>query len=564
LPETYWTKRLLPNPARPVPLLLDLKFIKTVGFLECNPRSEPIDNYSKIYDAEMESKIRTLGIDFDSNLYRVIKPTLKGNFNSIRKYDQDPEISLDERVHNLAMDYMYNKYRPYADSCPETYEEELQFNMKSSCGHYFKAKYGFKRTSQIFESISAIEDLRSFYSSPEYPTLWQSAAKEEMLPMDKIIENMPRTFIIPDKRLQYLCMRLLQSQHELFLELANHPDFVQASGLNFYKGGFDKIMRQFYGFLYIFAGDASKWDSSLKRVIFSRVIIPIRALLFKPPLSDATRLFTARERENFREQFENRLREMYADMVCAYIVLPNGQVIATFGGMKSGWFLTSDDNTLYHEYVMVSIAIMLAVIINVSKLMSDDHLAATNDAAIVPYHVRRSHYAKFGLVLKEAADCVTEKSPVGHTFLGFKCEYREEFGKFVPVFDYRRLCCMLTQPGKRITPAVRYMRVAAARILAYFTPPRDNFKELAKRCFDTAYLSDLSPVLSGSCTEEEFESLCKLHTDLEIECLWLGFESSGDGLKSIDTLLFLENHDEDEDSENASESREVSWSQDGI
>jgi len=530
------------NPGAGRPVLLGLDHIKTVGFLPWNKVPDPELNYAQISDPECEIKMREGGIKIDRDSHRVIRPTMAGCFNATKRFDKDPDaINVDDGIFSEALERMLDHYKPYFDTCPLMEEEKMEWNFKSSCGHYFKYMFGLKRTDEIFASAAYIDELRKFSDNPIYPTLWTAACKEELLPMQKIKDNIPRTFIIPDKREQYHAQRLIGTQHELFHMLSQRSDFVQSAGYAFQHGGFARLMELFKKYPILMAGDVSKWDASLKWRIFYEVILPLRTALYKPPTEapDGS-LYTSDEREQMRMDYRRQLLDLMYDMVHAYVVLPNGQVIKTCGGMKSGYFGTSDDNTLYHEFITYVLDVMFESPRGMWWLMSDDHLAGLLTEDFTSFELRKTVYKMFDLDLKEAADLVTA-SPEGQTFLGFKAKYDRHYGCYVPTFDTTRLVAMMIHPSSYPTPARRFMRLNAARILAYFTPLRDKFANLTIQFYTQGVKNDIK--LDPVCLEDpDIEELSTPWTNREVENLWLGHESSevcGVGLLKI--LSILEN-----------------------
>ncbi len=528
--DSYWGQLLTLIPPDHKLVLRDLTHIETIGFIG-KPNQCPLHLKVRASDPKMVQKIMSYGIDFKPDSYKQMTPTHAGAFNATRRFDKLPEFALPEDVVQEAQQMLQAYYKPYFDTCELTPEESMQWNRKASPGYYFKSQFGYTSTGQVLDNPHAMDEMRDFLYNPSFPTLWSTAVKEEMLPAAKVDENMPRTFIIPDKRFHYLCQHLFLSQHKLFVSLAQDLSKVQTGGYNFFSGGFSRLMEYMSQYAWILEGDCSKWDCSLIMKLFQNFVWPIRRQLFKP---DGV---TFEQRRYQRVWFENVMMDVYYDMVYCYVRLPNGQVLLIKIGMKSGFLLTSDDNTLIHHGITNCVLVMAkktydCVTEAFFKLMSDDHIAGSQTDSFIAFEFRRDCYARFGITLKPEADFVS-RSMEGHTFLGFKATWSDEYGTWVPVFNIDRLCCMLTTNRGKVDPAIQFARINACRILAFFTQYREHFAQMAKDFYRVDYLS-MNPYEAGSLESLEYESLCSLWTTEEVEGLWFGHErkSSGDGLKN--------------------------------
>jgi len=495
-------------------------------------------------DVKMVGLLRGLGLSFSEDAYTLVQPTYDGCFNAMLRYDKPP-VDLPEAPTQYARERLLAYFKPYAGTCPLAAEEDMEWNRKASAGHYFKTMYGCKNTGDILDTPALMDQMRKFARKPEWPTLWMASVKEELLPKEKVMQNVPRTFIIPDKRQHYLNQVLLQTQHKLFVKLGASLESFMLCGSSMFYRGFTRIMDTLSFYRYKFAGDASKWDSSPMMNHFTAFCVPVRELLFCPEGE------TNRERAFNRHMFSEMLHDSYLDMVESYVLLPTGEVILLPGGMNSGDKRTTDDNTLIHGGITHAIEYMVKCTYHVEvealwRLYSDDHVAATNCHELTDFEFRKGIYGQFGFLLKVADDFVSE-SQVGITLLGFKCKYSARHGCYVPVANVERLCCMLCRPKRRIDPIMQFARVNACRILTYFNPEGRLFKQLVLDLWNDG-LQKIEVYEPGSPQQKEFESLCQPWTDDEVENLWLGYERIGDGLKNN----VVENHDSNQESEGSS------------
>jgi hypothetical protein len=446
------------------------------------------------------------------------------------KYDRpDFRPDLDPLIVEEALRSLFDMFKVHFDTCPRADDEELSMNGDSSPGAYYKLRYGFKKTRQVLDNAVAMQEMHEFDENPQYPTLWTASGKTELLPAQKILDNDPRTFIIPDKRFHYHCLRNLYHQHVLFLKLAECDKSWFTAGRSFQYGGFNRIMKEFLEYLFKIEGDVSKWDSSLLSWVFFNVIVPIRSALFRPNrvvVEDGElREATVAEREAQRLKFRNELIAIYTDMLRAHILMPDGEIIRKLLGMASGFFTTADDNTLYHLFVIFYIMAWKKVQAQM-RLMADDHFGGTNSKLFAAFETRQAAYKLFGLTLKEAADRVSH-TVEGATFLGFTARWHKGYGMFVPVYNITKALSSLAKPDGRVDNLIRYVRISAIRVLCYWTPYRDQLYALASRFYYDQFATMENPWAKDVISDEEFYRLAMFPSDRAIECLWIGFELGG-------------------------------------
>lgn len=523
---SYWGAYLSPNPPPNVPAFPKAQNIRSIGWIPQRTQNVK-DPERNTLDTAMVASLRGRGLSFDEDAYSLVQPTYRGCHNAMLRYDQ-PRIELPEEPTRHAQERLLAFFKPYAATCPLCPEEKMEWNRKASAGHYFKTVYGCKFTGDILDVPHLMDEMRGFAREPEYPTLWTVSVKEELLPIAKIRDEVPRTITAPDKRQHYLMQELLQTQHELFIRLGSSLGTFLLCGSSMFYGGFTRIMDLFSQYQYKFAGDISKFDSCQRMEHFVAFCIPVHELLYEP------QGFTNRERAYDKAIFSEKLYDSYLDMAYSYVLLPTGEVLLLPGGMNSGDKRTTDDNTLVHGGVTFALEFMVKKTYHVEcealwRLYSDDHGAATQCVELTDFAFRKTLYAMYGFALKESDDFVSE-SVEGMTLLGFKCKWSPYRGRFVPLANVERLCCMLCRPKRRIDPIMQFARVNACRILTYFNPEGPIFKKLVDDTWhDGIRASEVYE--PGSQQQLEYESLCQPWTDSEVEALWLGFECRGEGLK---------------------------------
>lgn len=468
-----------------------------------------------------------LKLPVDLETHSVIRGTLEGARKSIRKYNR-PNFTpkVDQEAAFEAFQRLRQFFQPYYDSCPMAHDEDLVMKNDSSPGFYFKQKYGIKKTAHVLCNKFLQEEMYKFHANPQYPTMWTVSAKQELLPQEKILQNMPRTFIIPDKRLHYHHLKMFHHQHVLFKKLAQLPNSPFACGTSFQYKGFHRIMEEFLGYEVNGEGDCSKWDSSLLAWLFKNVVIPTRAALYQPPrlivVDGVARPATEEERDEARKAFERELHETYQDMVEAWMMMPDGEVIQKFLGMCSGFFLTSDDNTLIHLFVVFYVE-ALARAKGHWKLYADDHVFGTKKGTFETFEYRQKAYATFGIDLKKQADRVSD-TVEGATFLGYTAHYSKAHSCFVPVYNIHKALVSLAKPDGFVTPEIRYMRISAIRMVCYWTPFREQLRQLALTFYSSTYKDSPNPYDTQLVTDELYHALLSFPTDRAIEQMWLGYE----------------------------------------
>lgn len=513
----------------------DCQYLEYVGHIK-KSYSQPKSNRSSYDDTELAESMKTLGLPYDPMLFAVMRGTLEGAVKATRRFNK-PSFTPDLDILSVKDAFVeFEKvFENYYDTCPEAKDEELIYVPASSPGAFFKLFYGLKHTGDIFQSQTLINELHAFHEQPEYPTLWSTSAKQELLTMEKVETNEPRTFIIPDKRYHYHCLKMEYHQHLLLKELSKSGEAPFALGTSFYRKGFNSVLERLLPNEVIGAGDCSKWDSSTIWWLYENVVIPLRVKLYKPPthyaVGGVTKLFTQEEREKLRQDYAVRMTATYKDMVNACIMLPNGEVIQKQIGENSGKDSTSDDNTIMHFFIQ---CYMVADYQRKHKefanfkqvLYADDHVFSCKQNTLENYETRMSYYKLFGILLKPAADLVTPTLE-GQTFLGYTARWANEHKCYVPVYPIDKALATLVRPDGHCDELLRYIRINAIRTISYFTPYRQQLAQLARMYYKQAFLYMQN---TYSMSDSAFASLKQPLTDRDIEDLWLGYE---DGKRKI-------------------------------
>lgn len=529
----HWVKDLEPGPTIPGCCLRPsrLRYMSHLGFLPKQVATFGFSCADDSMDHQVLLKMKELNMldSFDMNKYGRIRETHAGAFEAILKYDgSNAPPRLPSDCLERAKRFMLALFRPYENSCPLTPDDEVEMPLSTHPGYEMRER-GFKDKGKVMGSPEARDEVIRFWYYPKFPTVWKCAVKGgELLKRKKLDSNDPRVFLIPGIKFHWYSCKLFQQQHKLLKELTSRSKWNTVVGISFQYGGFSRRMEILALFKYILEGDATKWDSSMLPWLVFNVILPLRTMLFKP---------TA---ECSREEFYWRAFHAYFDVMYTIIVLPNGQVIVKYRGMPSGFLLTGDDNSLVHLFIVICLYAFLDKLDQFKTdqwwMLGDDHIAGTNDPEIADYEIRRAHYAKFGVTLTKEKDLVSN-SPEGHTFLGFVCRLDELRHRWVPVYDYEKAMCSALKPGGRVSPGLRYVRLAAFRVLCFFDPRYETIKALALRFYEEGLSLEEDEVKEEDKTFVSF--LLAWPSDAAIERLWLGTESGEVGWIEKNTLCSL-------------------------
>lgn len=515
-------KHLQAEPPIPGSLFLPpgtLKTLKHIGF-----RTDGAAQFGKRagdwkVDPVVDKVYKEMGLyeHFDSLSYARIRETHPGGLKGILKYDgpnDDPDVS--SKVLYDARAYLYRKFAHLFDTCPLTDDDAVEIPLTTHPGVDFRDQ-DYKDKGEVMRDPAGREQVLKFWEHPEFPTIWKEAVKGgELLKKKKIDENDSRVFLIPGLSFHWLCVKMLGSQHEKFVEIAQSLSWPIKIGFSFQKGGFSSIFRSLEPFSFVVEGDCIKWDSSLLPWIWFNFILPLRIKLFKPTP------------EMSREEFAKRLLSVYKDVCYTIVVLPNGQVVVKCRGMPSGFFLTGDDNSLAHLFIKTCMYFHYGkqhlLDTDLWFLAADDHIFGTNDAEIANFENRRSFYARFNVALSPEKDVISS-SPEGHTFLGFTAHKHPQTMKWVPVFNLDKALCSALRPGGCVSDGLRYVRICALRILCFYHPKYELVKELARRIYQMPFQVSNDDVPEVS--KEVLDILSSFPDDRSINSLWMGDERVG-------------------------------------
>lgn len=163
-----------------------------------------------------------------------------------------------------------------------------------------------------------------------------------------------------------------------------------------------------------------------------------------------------------------------------FIISPTGQVLQKECGEPSGTMSTTDDNCIFHLIILCygwKVCTRASLYKSYGRdftggIYGDDHLfGIARDSGFLSLKIRQAIYNMFGARLSVEKDSVTD-DPVGHTFLGYKCEVVD--GNYVPTFDTTKILNACEKSDRRYTPEILVQRVVSYMFLSVYSPLHDG------------------------------------------------------------------------------------------
>jgi len=234
-----------------------------------------------------------------------------------------------------AFDYLLAQYQPYAQTCTvKSWPEVLDYfcNTQTSPG----------RSWTIYNYHSKKEVLR--YQAPKIKKYWDDlcvdhtlvayVGKSELRPKEKIMANAPRLISPDDIENVMSAYRLFGAFHE---EMIRNWEVLKVRiGFVDVFRGWDRFTRQFEGHFPLVFGDAHGWD---KHFCWFAIYLTHRFFVTLLRL----------EGDDIQRAWNLMLHSIFS-----YSVAPDGTVWRQTGSRKSGEWVTSLFNSIYHEFIVVS------------------------------------------------------------------------------------------------------------------------------------------------------------------------------------------------------------------
>jgi hypothetical protein len=228
----------------------DFKHIQHLGFVKehasfggksADWRVDPVMNKAFI---ELD-----LFSHFNYQSYGRIRETHFGAFRGIMKYDgPNDNPNLDEKTLQRTLHLLFKLFSPNFDTCPETADDQVEIPLDTHPGVDYRA-LDFKTKGDVMRNTFGRNSVRTYYREPKFPTVWKEAVKGgELLKASKLDTGDSRVFLIPGLDFHWLCVKMLQTQHSLFLELAQSLTWPIKIGFSLQHGGFSRMMGSLEGF----------------------------------------------------------------------------------------------------------------------------------------------------------------------------------------------------------------------------------------------------------------------------------------------------------------------------
>jgi hypothetical protein len=466
---------------------------------------------------DFASEAKQLKMIFDQNL--LIKPQL-------------PKIVLKKTFDYMTQILSYHNV--YSNDVLIT---EVEYNPNGSCGYPING-YGNKgklvTSGFLIHSYPAWRRDAHLYN---YIVPFSVCGKKEILPVKKADDHNVRIFEFPHAYHYFYSAQDNQTFNKTFYQM----DWLILVSKRYQYGGLDQLIQRMilrYGLNRKFVtGDVSKFDKSFL-FYMKKMCRRLRTLLYK-----------GYDHASYR----GRMRYIYIQDTCAYLVLRNGQVIQILGSQLSGLYNTTSDNCLAHMFLLISY-----IVYNIERhltfwdimqmicgcIYADDNLLSfrIDLLFLVPFNTRAEFYKKFNWQLKLEDDAIQD-SLVGLKLLG--AEIQMYCGHYVPKYNEHRLWAGLILRRGDLNTEQEYGKAFALYILGAFCSEKyTNYAYqyclfLHKRTFgkidlpDDVKDDDLIGVLDGV-------ELIMAHTVPKVEIIrkyfWIGFESLS-GKNPIEHLI---------------------------
>nr|QDH87307.1 MAG: RNA-dependent RNA polymerase [Astroviridae sp.] len=346
--------------------------------------------------------------------------------------------------------------------------------------------------------------------SYDRPAFHKITPKVEMLPMENILANKCRLFVIPEL---LLVLKQLKFGKMISLRLKNYR--WSAYGFNPYSGGVNRLARRLLSKRVRFFYDVSGWDK------FLNLLKKIYEIIKK---NCGYEHWTPEEKKEFDWMVENTI-----NMDCVFY---DGSVYRKTYGNGSGSGTTTRDNILAH---IIIVACMLykayydkygvypsptLVEEQIVQLFGDDSICATDpefDFVLNDGFVE-DLFKSFGMKLKYfhgGYDYDLHKME----FLGFK--FFETSLGWIPLYDEVRLASGMIYNGVHSNDREAVLsKIMVLSFMSYPCPKHALFRRYAMDVAEYYSAYDLSP------TERTMIDLIQHTTSNEMISVFLGLESS--------------------------------------
>lgn len=276
--------------------------------------------------------LHTYGYEAASSflMYDVAPQSMVAAYNAFERYDH---VNISSRSSiQCAFKYFYHYFFPFVSGCGFiNYDDAVRrMNLSTSPGYPWSIYYNTKQQYEIdcdfyniyWHSLGTVDPIVSFSTV---------SVKEEVVPIRKVYENKPRTFMSVDHNHVVAGHQMFSHQNDnLHSNYQYHPIKV---GISPFHLGWEKLFLYMCGdnITHGWEFDGKQWDSSMS-VDVLQFIRDFRIFCFEVdgPLCTSDKL---------------RVCNWYRNASSGPCVLPDGAVYWRQTGMPSGISTTIDDNS---------------------------------------------------------------------------------------------------------------------------------------------------------------------------------------------------------------------------
>lgn len=495
-----------------------MKYMSEIGFL---PRSATLTE-SKWKDTictDWHKFKKDIEFDYNDDAFHMANQSFFGVNKSVLKYDQPTfRPDIDQRVLNDSISDLLDLFASLKDSVPIRDYKNVQYEPGTSAGPTLKQFLNLKKKRDASKNPRAREFFEWFWQNAhkeDFPVLFSQAGKVELLKKAKLDNFDIRGFTIAPFEFVLYAGAMDQDLNERMCESSFFNFSPIKHGINMSSGGYRSFLDQLLNLkckdIKFVEGDCVKWDAALIAYLFW--------------IASMVRFYCWDKKGMSVDEWWSRRRFIYKNNCYSFIVLPTGQVVMKMGGEPSGTVSTTDDNCIYHAFILCVIWRLLtggSLAADYGKrfgggLYSDDHLFSVD--AAVGFHdfdFRQKIYACFGANLSRDQDKVDDTIH-GHKFLGLTFRYDPISKKIVPIFDSLKALNSLGKSDKAFPAHIKLQRAVAFLYLVAFNSLFEKEKVFdAIRRF-ACRLREMS--VAGSP-----EKRVHIPTESEARCFWYGFE----------------------------------------
>jgi len=388
--------------ARVQAFALTLKFILYLGIHPSYhlPASDPVKYPVSYFITHMFDRFAPTRLSVARATYKRVNPTTDLKLQSMRKFDNAQKLRLkdfEKSFTDLADEYASSLPTTVIDDFYQVLGNNLSvrdvgYEGSSAAGYPFKS--GTKRRDAFASAANTAESMLvqiNDGASPGVlfkPFFWLTTGRAKLIAPDS-----------PDSA-RLICYQAFS----LFLIMQKYADpftraFVKfapswsAIGFSWFNAGASKLMHYFganrgrapTGSQFA-SLDISNWDAGMQ------------AALLRGAKAFHLRLLPKVCPPDVLSFWQTTIDALYEHMIEAKVILPGSHVFQLHAGMKSGWNLTSIDNTIIHEVLFRRAASEAFGFVPPHKLYGDDNLFLAPLGA--DFSLLENAYLRLGCIVK--------------------------------------------------------------------------------------------------------------------------------------------------------------------